>query len=66
MATGDRVMTSWQFQHEMIEAAQERGWEVTRIDARSGVTLEEPAIAADCWSALAVGLAYADQLAGVA
>src|SRR4051794_19994241 len=42
MATGDRVVTPWQRQHEMIEAAQERGWYVIRFDERSGITLEEP------------------------
>lgn len=42
MATGDRVRTIWQYQHEVIEAAQERGWAVIRIDARQGVTVEEP------------------------
>lgn len=42
MATGDRVVTPWQWQHEVLEAAQERGWLVTRTDIRTGVTLEEP------------------------
>lgn len=43
MAVGDRVRTSWQVQHEILEAANERGWLVTRIDMRAfSVTLEEP------------------------
>lgn len=33
--------TPWQWQHEIIEAAQERGWTVMRIDMREGVLLEE-------------------------
>lgn len=37
-----RQRTSWQLQHEIIEAAQERGWEVLRYDVRAGVTIEEP------------------------
>jgi hypothetical protein len=36
------VKTSWQFQHELIEAAQERGWTVVRLDLREGIVLEEP------------------------
>jgi hypothetical protein len=42
MATGDRTKTPNQWQHEILEAAEERGWEVTRMDIRAGVTLEEP------------------------
>lgn len=38
----DPIKTSWQWQHELIEAAQERGWLVTAIDVRGSVTLEEP------------------------
>lgn len=37
------VKTSWQHQHELIEAAQERGWTVVRIDIREGLVLEDPA-----------------------
>ena len=36
------IKTSWQFQHELIEAAQERGWSVVRLDIREGLVLEEP------------------------
>ena len=36
------MKTTWQNQHELIEAAQERGWEVARIDVREGIVLEEP------------------------
>ena len=36
------IKTSWQFQHELIEAAQDRGWTVVRLDIREGIVLEEP------------------------
>lgn len=41
MATGDRVRTTWQYQHEILDAAAEQGWRVTRLDERGGITLEE-------------------------
>lgn len=37
-----RQRTSWQLQHELIEAAEERGWTVLRYDMRAGMTIEEP------------------------